>query len=81
MKMEDLKLYSDWNIKWYGADGPKIFLFDIHSKHTWNFSLQVKGRKIDQNDVLFAVSRSKMKRRVIFKDIFKWYNVILHNIL
>ena len=36
---------------------------------------------IGQIDVLFAVTRSKMKHRVTYIDIFKGYNVILHDIL
>ena len=36
--------------------------------------------KIGQIDVLFAVTRSKVKHQVTYKDIFKGYNVILHDI-
>ena len=37
--------------------------------------------KIGHIDVLFAVSRSKMKRRVTYKDSFEEYYGILHHIL
>ena len=37
--------------------------------------------KIGQIDVLFAATRSKVKRRVIHKDSFKDNSVIVHYIL
>ena len=37
--------------------------------------------KMGQIDVLFAVTRTKKKRRVTYKDSFVSYTVILHYIL